>query len=238
MIFQCEPGAYTDEALRKAQRKVPLAIIHGKNDPVMGFGMGQYAATLFGEAGWPAFRFFTDDNAAHMFARLPVGPAIRWLEAQSSKDPTTLIDFAAERSRTRGIPRRDRRARPRADAQARRRPETTRRRAQQSSQCQGAAGAAKYLPLIREAKDGSWIDGFLAFRDDFEFAQPAQRVMAAFAELRKTQDAAAQKAFGEARQLFQQGKQDEGYAKYKEIVQKYYASPLYRIVKRSLDERK
>ena len=57
---------------------------------------------------------------------------------------------------------------------------------------------AKYLPLVRKAKDGSWIDGFLAFRDDFEFAQPAQRVMAAFAELRKTQDVAAQKAFGEA----------------------------------------
>ncbi len=47
MIFQCEPDVYTDEALRKAQRKVPLAIIHGKNDPVMGFGMGQYAADAF-----------------------------------------------------------------------------------------------------------------------------------------------------------------------------------------------
>ncbi len=97
VIFQCEPDAYADEALRKAQRAVPLAIIHGKNDPIMGFGMGQYAANLYGEAGWPAFRFFTDDAAAHMFARLPVGPAIRWLEAQSSKDPKTLIDFATER---------------------------------------------------------------------------------------------------------------------------------------------
>ena len=62
--------------------------------------------------------------------------------------------------------------------------------------------------------------------------------MAAFAELRKMHEGPAKQAFGEARQLFQQGKQDEGYAKYKEIVEKYYASPLYRIVKRSLDERK
>jgi predicted esterase len=51
VIFQCEPDVFTDEALRKAERSVPLAIIHGKNDPVMGFGMGQYAATLYGEAG-------------------------------------------------------------------------------------------------------------------------------------------------------------------------------------------
>ena len=32
-----------------------------------------------------------------MFGLLPVGPAIRWLEAQSSKNPTTLLDFAAAR---------------------------------------------------------------------------------------------------------------------------------------------
>jgi hypothetical protein len=101
-----------------------------------------------------------------------------------------------------------------------------------------APAAAKYLRLIRQAKDGSWIEGFLAFRDDFEFAPAAREAMAAFAELRKSHDAPAQKAFGEARQLFQQGKQDEGYAKYKEIVEKDYASAQYRIVKRWVDERK
>ncbi len=238
VIFQCEPSAYTDEELRKAQRKVPLAIIHGKNDPIMGFGMGQYAATIFGEAGWPAFRFFTDDNAAHMFARLPVGPAIRWLEAQSSKDPKTVIAFAAERVKKEGyrdaIAALDHARTLNLDAAQKKRVDEL----SKSVNAKASTGAAKYLPLVRKAKDGSWIDGFLAFRDEFEFAQPAQRVMAAFSELRKTQDEAAQKAFGEARQLFQQGKQDEGYAKYKEIVQKFYASPLYRVVKRSLEERK
>ncbi len=48
----------------------------------------------------------------------------------------------------------------------------------------------------------------------------------------------AKKTFGEARQLFQQGKQDDGYKKYREIVENYYASPLYRSVKRWLTERK
>ena len=103
---------------------------------------------------------------------------------------------------------------------------------------QASADAAKYLPLIRQAKDGSWIDGFLAFRDDFEFAGTAHEVMAAFVELRARHREPAQKAFSEARQLFQQGKQDEGYAKYREIVEKSYASSLYRSVKRWLDERK
>src|SRR4029077_4013304 len=37
VIFQCEPEAYRDEPLRKAQRSVPLAIVHGRNDPLVDF---------------------------------------------------------------------------------------------------------------------------------------------------------------------------------------------------------
>jgi predicted esterase len=238
VIFQCEPDAYTDLALRKAQRNVPLAIIHGKNDPVMGFGMGQYAATLFAESGWPAFRFFTDDAAAHMFARLPVGPAIRWLEAQASTDPKILLDFAADRVAKDGyhdaVAALNRARILKLDAAEKKRADDLAK----SINSKAAPGASKYLRLIQHSKDGSWIDGFLAFRDDFEFAEPAQKVMAAFAELRKAQDPPAKEAFGQARQLFQQGNQNGGYDKYEEIVKKYYASSLYQIVKRSLDERK
>ena len=238
LLIQCDPDVYSDQALRQAQRKVPLAIVHGKNDNVMGFGPGQYSASVFGEAGWPAFRFFTDDTAAHMFGRLPVGPAIRWLEAHASKNPTTLIDFAAARMGQGGY--RDAVAALNR-ARTLKLDETQKRRLGEQSQKideKAAAGAAKYVPLIREAKDGSWIDGFLAFRDDFEFAPAGKEVMAAFAELRSRHEAPAKKAFGEARPLFQAGKQDDAYGKYREIVQKYYASPLYRIAKRSLEERK
>jgi predicted esterase len=238
VIFQCEPDVYTDAMLRKGQRAVPLAIIHGKNDPAVGFSMGQYAATVFGEADWPAFRFFADDAGGHMFARLPVGPAIRWLESHASNDQMTLIDFAASQ-----LSRKNYRDAIAALRRARtlNLNESQKRRAEElgrSIDAQASADAAKYLPLIREAKDGSWIDGFLAFRDDFEFADAAQDVMATFGALRASQLDPAKKAFGEARQSFQQGKQYEGYAKYREIVEKYYASPLYRSVKRWLAERK
>jgi hypothetical protein len=64
VIFQCEPTAYADEKLRAAQRSVPLSIIHGKNDPIVDFSSGEYAAVVFGEAGWPAFRFFADASQA------------------------------------------------------------------------------------------------------------------------------------------------------------------------------
>ena len=47
VIFQCEPTAFIDEALRAAQRSVPLAIVHGKNDPVVGFERGRIRRRLF-----------------------------------------------------------------------------------------------------------------------------------------------------------------------------------------------
>src|SRR5205814_10697226 len=50
VIFQCEPSAYADEKVRAAQRTVPLAIIHSKQDQVVEFNSGEYAATIFGEA--------------------------------------------------------------------------------------------------------------------------------------------------------------------------------------------
>src|SRR5207237_4615556 len=55
VIFQCEPTAYADPAVRAAQRAVPLAIVHGKGDPLVDFDSAEYAAVLFGQAGWPAF---------------------------------------------------------------------------------------------------------------------------------------------------------------------------------------
>jgi hypothetical protein len=173
-----------------------------------------------------------------MFARLPVGPAIRWLEAQASTDPKILLDFAADRVAQDGyhdaVAALNRARTLKLDAAEKKRADDLAR----SINSKAAPGASKYLRLIQQSKDGSWIDGFLAFRDDFEFAEPAQKVMAAFAELRKAQDPPAKEAFGQARQLFQQGNQNGGYDKYEEIVKKYYASSLYQIVKRSLDERK
>src|SRR4029077_20451987 len=85
VIFQCEPTAYADEKLRAAQRSVPLAIIHGENDPFVDFSSGESAAVVFAEAGWPAFRFFADASpAGHRFGLLPVCEASRWLEGHGA----------------------------------------------------------------------------------------------------------------------------------------------------------
>jgi predicted esterase len=238
VIFQCEPGAYSDEKVRVAQRAVPLAIIHSRQDPVVAFSMGEYAAGLFGEAGWPAFRFFADNSgAAHMFARLPVREAIRWLEVQSSDEPAKLLSFAEERFKAKGY--RDavaavNRARTlKLDAPATARVE----RLSKQIDAAAATGAKQFLPRVKAGQGKDWIDAFLTYRDDFEFAPPAGEVMQAFAELRAKQEGPAKKLINEARAAFQQGNRDQGYAKYQEIVEKYFAASTYRTAKRWLAER-
>jgi predicted esterase len=239
VIFQCEPSAYADEKVRAAQRAVPLAIVHGRQDRVVGFDSGEYAATIFGEAGWPAIRFFADDSGAgHMFARLPVGEAIRWLEAQASDDPMKLVEFAEKRLRARGY---------RDAVAALNRAETMKpndalrvrlERAMKEVDAKARPGVEQFLPLIRKGEGGAWIEDFLAYRDAFEFAPAAREAMRAFHALRAEHEGPAKKLIDDARAAFQRGNRDEGYTKYGEIVEKYYASSSYRNVKRWLADRK
>ena len=218
---------------------MPLAIVHGKNDPVVAFGMGQYAATLFGEAGWPAFRFFTDDTAGHMFGLLPVGEAIRWLEAMASDDPEVLLDFAEKQAeagryrdaiaalRTREEPQADRPAeaagRPPAARPSTPRPRPSADEFLAQDQDERGRLVGRRLPgLPRRVRVRRRRP-----RGHGRLRSPAQAARAGRPE-----------GFGEARAAFQQGKQDEGYAKYQEIVDKDYASSLYRNIKEQLKSRK
>jgi hypothetical protein len=237
VIFQCEPSAYADETLKRAQRQVPLAIVHGKTDPLVGFAAGQASADLFGEAGWPAFHFFVSENGAHMFARLPVNDAIRWLEAQSSDEPARLVEWAEARLKqgefrdTIAALRRARDLRPGDALQSRM------KTLAHDIDTRAGPEAKRFLEKIRAGEPG-WIDAFLDFRDQFEFADASREVMDAFQALRAQHEEPAKKAFGEARAAFQQGRAADAYAKYQEIVDKDYASSFYRSVKRTLSERK
>jgi predicted esterase len=241
VIVQCEPSAYADEALRAAQRGVPLAIIHGRNDPVVGFSSGEYAATLYAEAGWPAFRFFADESGAgHRFGLLPVGEAIRWLEQHSSDDPARLLDFAEARlkdggyrdgvaalNRCHGLRPTDASVRARLDLLS------------EEVDARARTGAAEFLPRIRNAAPGeTWIDAFLVYRDDFEFAPAAREVMEAFAALRAEHEGPAREVLNTARTSFRAGRRDEGYVAYEQITEQHYAASSYRNVKRWLGERK
>ena len=178
-----------------------------------------------------------DTGAGHMFGRLPVGEAVRWLEGHTSDDPARLLDFAERRLKAGGY--RDavaalNRARGLKPGAAKGRLDRLAGEVDEKAR----AGAAEFLPKVRGAKDKSWIDAFLAYRDEFEFAPAAGEVMRAFDALRAEHEGPAEKALGEARTAFRQGRRDEGYARYQEVVDKNYAASSYRNVKRWLAARK
>ena len=173
-----------------------------------------------------------------MFARLPVGEAIRWLESLSSDDPEVLLGFAEKQlaaGRYRDAVAALRRAKTQAltDPQKQRADDLAK-----SIDAKARAGADEFLPKIQKNADGSWVNGFLAYRDEFEFADAARKAMDAFEALRKQHEPLAEKAFGEGLTAFRQGKRDEGFARYQEIVDKDYASARYRNIKEQLKSRK
>lgn len=237
LIFQCEPSAYDDAAVRAAQRRVPLAIVHARNDDVVNFEMGQYAFDAFSEAGFPAIRFFISPRAQHMFGILPVAEAIRWLDALSSDDPEVLSTFAekqAEAAQWRDVVA----AVLRWKAVGKGKPAPRLAALEAKVAAAAKPGVTSLLPALEKHADASWLEEFVLFRDEFEFADAAKPVMDAFAKLRAAHQSHADEKMKEAQTAFNEGRPDDGYAAYQKIVDKYFASTHYRSAKKALAERK
>lgn len=236
LIFQAEPGAYDDEALRAAQRKLAVSVVHGRNDGIVEFSMGQYAHEAFLESGFPALRLFDHATAAHMFAVLPVRDAILWLDALSTDDPEALATFG-EAAEAAGTWRDVAAAVLRGKALARGKGSPRMQGLESRLDAKAKEKAAEWAATIAKNADGSWIDAFREWRAQFEFAEAAKPAMAAFAKIRAEHQPEADARQKAGRQAMQSGDSDAGWAAYREIVERYYASSWYPVMKRWLAER-
>ena len=235
LIVQCEPSFFAKkpEAFRSKQRELPIAIIHGENDNVVKFSAGQHCFRSMIDGGFPMVRFFRDKTGGHMFARLPVETAVRWLEKLHSKDATTLLSFAEsalEAGRYRdataatlrlqklGVPGdlggNVDRVKKDIEAKARRR-------------------AKRLTTAIEKNRDNEWVEDFLSFRREFAFAAVAGPVLKAYAELRKKHAKPADELFYAARRIRDEKQRN---ARLQKILDEYYASKWYEVVKGWLDD--
>lgn len=237
VIIQAEPDVFEDPELRKQQRDTPLIIIHSKSDPNVNWSSTQYAWERFSEEEWRAFRVSAPQDGGHMFGLLPVGSAIRWLEAMASDEPEKIRAFAERRL--------DEKAWADAASALQRAVAVDGGRGSKATRAlldrlDAAANedAERFLKLIEANDDGSWIDDFLVFRDDFRHAPCARRVMAAFEKLRAKHKGPADEAYKSARQAFQRRDKDGAYAQYQEVLDEYYAAPRYRQIRRWVADRK
>jgi predicted esterase len=85
--MQNEPNLWEDNAEVAAKHHaIPIAVVHGKNDPIVKFEQGQHAYDCFRAAGWQRLRLFAPEHAAHMFMAYPVDEVLDWLDAMNGRN--------------------------------------------------------------------------------------------------------------------------------------------------------
>jgi len=234
MTMQCEADVFEDADLKKQQRGVAIAVVHGRNDRTVQFTQGEGTFLRTREHGFPRLRLFAND-AGHGFSSLPWRAAVEWLEAMTSDDPAVLAaqgQAALDDDRFRdamAFAVRLEKVAPKHKMVA----EITKTVDEYAE-----GDLERFTAALADPGDGDWIDDFLEYRADYEFAACAKQLMADFDKLRAQHEEPADKLMGEARKLFRQGDRDAGWKKYEELVASCWASSSYTIVKGWLENRK
>ena len=229
---QCEPARFADARLRALQRLVPIAHVHGENDPVMDFSGAVTCHEALQEGGFPMLRLFSDPEAGHMFALLPVDRAVLWLEKMTSSDPAELLGFV-EASLADAQYRDASVALARAARLAGDPEPHGERIAALARRIEDAARPFAVGLAAAMATDGNhgWVDEFWEFRRQFGSTDAARGVMATYARLRAAHERPASELFSRALEETDGAKRTE---LYREIVERYYASSYYKQVTRWL----
>jgi hypothetical protein len=178
------------------------------------------------------------NQAGHGFSSLPWLDAVRWLEAITGDDAEALLKWADQRIDEQGY----------HDAAG----ALVRLRAMKLPAAAGAKAkdlaarldsfgqhdAERFQALLDKGEGGAWVEDWLKFRDQFEFADCAAAAVQRFAALREQQEKPALELFNAARGLFQKGEREAGWAKYQELVEQCWASSWYSRVQGWLRERR
>jgi predicted esterase len=228
LLVQCEPSYFDDEKLEAAQRKVPIAIVHGEKDDVVEYSAATYTFDSLDDGGFSLLRLFNAPKLGHPWAFLPVDQALEWLDQLTSRDPKALTAFAEDALQ-------EERWRDASSALARassltKDPPAQKRIAELSGRIDAAAAQAAepLAKAIAANKDDAWVDPFWEFRARFAACPAAQGVLRAYQKLRDEHQGPATQRFHRARELEDKQQKNE---LYREIVEKYYASSWYRLVK-------
>ncbi|MBL8900581.1 MAG: hypothetical protein JNM84_23320 [Planctomycetes bacterium] len=228
LLVQCEPDAFRDAKLRSAQRALPFAIVHGENDGIVEFSAATYSLDRFEDGGFPAVRLFSDPRAAHMFARLPIEPAVRWLAAQSSSDPQVLAELA--KAELEGEqPRSASAAALRAQAlKAKGAPLAAAQAVLKQLEKQAAAEQKTLKKAMQANADGAWADGFLTYRSRYALLPSSKGLLDRYAELRKDQESKGDELFYAARNAGGDAQRKE---LHQQLLRTCYATKWYALVR-------
>jgi predicted esterase len=233
VIIQAEPDVFDDEDLMAEQRMTPMYLMHGKKDNVVDPSMSDRAYGRFLAHEFPRVKYHAP-GAGHPYDFLPVDKAIQWLDMMTTNDKVALKTFgdklvSQKKWRDVGM------VIERAEAI-----EGGKDFAKIWSAFEAAAqkSGKSLLKKIEANESNKWVDKYLDWEEKFALSTKCKDVVAAFGALREQHQETADELYQEGRKAFRNDDRKGGYAKYQEIVDKYYASTHYRSLKKVVDKQK
>jgi predicted esterase len=200
--MQNEPNLWeTKPDVLKKQKEIAIAVIHGREDPVVPFSQGEHAYDCFRAMGWTKLRFFAPQKLGHQFMLSPVEEALEWLDAMNGRNERKTSVLAAKWAREgewgwvwhaaaaakSGGP---------------------------AMQKAAEAAAAKAFPGMSAAmkdKPAEWIPKWLEFQRIHGETTAAKPLVTDYLAKRETQRAAASGLFNESQTHFRAGKKEDAY---------------------------
>jgi predicted esterase len=199
--MQNEPNLWEDKPdVLKKHKEIPIAVIHGKADPVVAFAQGEHAYDCFRAMGWTKLRFFAPPTLNHMFMLAPIDEAIDWLDAMNGlneRKSLTLVPKWAKDGEWGWV-------------------FNTAKMSKSGAPIQRSAedAAVKAVPAITAAlkgKPADWIPKWVEFWRVYGDTNAAKPLVANYLAQREQQRAAAAKLFNESQTLFRTDKRDDAF---------------------------
>jgi hypothetical protein len=199
--IQNEPNLWEDKPdVSKKQKEIPIAVIHGKADPVVAFSQGEHAYDCFRAMGWTKLRLFAPTNLNHMFMLAPIDEAIEWLDAMNGRNEAKSASLAAQWAKA-------------GEwgwvwhVAATSRSGTVLQRSAEDA----AAKAVPNMVQTLKGKPADWVPKWVEFWRVFGATNAARPLVNNYLAQREKQRSAALGLFNESQTLFRSNKADEAY---------------------------
>lgn len=220
--MQNEPNLWEDDPpMLQKQRRIAIAVIHGRSDPVVSFSQGEHAYHVFLAMGYPKLRLLAPEKLGHEFMLSPVPEALEWLDAMVDSNPATGLPlcarwlaegeygWAAETARTLL-------ARDKIPASVRKRAITVLERVERAA----TAATKKMIETMNSASPEKWVMEFLEFRRQFGRTDAASSLVKKYDDRRAKQRETAKRLFSEANAQFRDKNKERGREVLREILEK------------------
>ena len=220
--MQNEPNLWeSDPDVVKKQRRIAIAVIHGRSDPVVKFSQGEHAYHVFLAMGYPKLRLLAPENLGHQFMLSPVPDALEWLDAMVDWNVRKALPlcakwlaqeeygWAAEAARTLL-------AREKIPSSVKKKATNVLAKVEKAA----APATRRMIETMNKKRPEEWVLEFLEFRRQFGRTEAAAKLVKKYDRRRATQRELGKKLFADANAQFRAKNVKRGRKLLREILEK------------------